>query len=85
MKIKPLRPYTEWRTRNTHAVWLVSDASDWIDVDMDEPVDPGGLGGEVADTVRTARVLAAPRTPTEAERKSMMCLTCLNVRGIGSV
>ena len=51
-----------------HAVWPVTDASDRLDVDMDEPVDPDGLGGEVTDTVGTARVLAAPRTPTKAER-----------------
>ena len=68
MKRKPVRPYTEGRTRNTHAVWPVTDASDRLDVDMDELVDPDGLGGEVTDTVGTARVLAAPRTPTKAER-----------------
>ena len=36
---------------------------------MDEPADPEGLGGEGTDTVSTARVLAAPRTPTKAERE----------------
>ena len=60
-----VRPHTEGRTRNTHAVWPVTDAN----VDMDEPADPDGLGEEVTDTVVTARVLAAPRTPTETERE----------------
>ena len=69
MKRKSARPHTEVRTRNTHAVWLVTDASDRVDVDMDEPADPDGLGGEVTDTVGTACVLAAPRTPTKAERE----------------
>ena len=69
MKRKPVRPYTEGRTRNTHAVCPVTDASDRLDVDMDEPVDPDGLGGEVTDTVGTVRVLAAPRNPTKAERE----------------
>ena len=69
MKSKPVRPYTEGRTRNTHAVWPVTHASDGLDVDMDEPVDPDGLGGEVTDTVGTARVLSTPRTPTKAERQ----------------
>ena len=62
MKRKPVRPYTEGRTRNTHAVWAVTDAFDQLDVDTGEPVDPDGLGG-------TARVLAAPRTPTKAARE----------------
>ena len=48
------------RTRNTHPVWSVIDASDRLDVDMDEPVDPHGLGEEGTDTVSTGRVLAAP-------------------------
>ena len=69
MKRKPVRPYTEGRTRNTHAVWPATDASDRLDVDMDDPVDPDGLGGEVTDTVGTARVLAAPQTPTKAEQE----------------
>ena len=60
-----VRPHTEGRTRNTHAVWPVADASDRADVDMDEPADPDGLGREVTDTVGTARVLAAPRTKTK--------------------
>ena len=55
--------------RNTHAVWPVTDASDRLDVDMDELVDPDGLGREGTDTVTTGRVLAAPRTPTKAERE----------------
>ena len=69
MKRKLVRPCTEGRTRNTHAVWPVTDASDGLYVDVDEPVDPDRLGGEVTDTVGTARVLAAPRTPTKAERE----------------
>ena len=69
IKRKPVRPHTEGRTRNTHAVWPVTDASDRADVVMDEPADPDGLGGEVTGTVGTARVLAAPRTPTKAERE----------------
>ena len=69
MKRKPVRPHTEGHTRNTHAVWLVSDASDRLDVDVDEPVDPDGLGGERTDSVSTECVLAAPRTPTKAERE----------------
>ena len=43
-KREPVRPHTEGRTRNTHAVWPVTDASDRADVDMDEPADPDGLG-----------------------------------------
>ena len=69
VKRKRVRPYTEEHTRNKHAVWLVTDASDRLGVDMDEPADPEGLGGEGTDTVSTARVLAAPRTPTKAERE----------------
>ena len=45
MKREPVRPHTEGRTRNMHAVWPVTDASDRADVDMDEPADPDGLGG----------------------------------------
>ena len=69
MKRKPVRPHTEGCTRNTHAVWPVTDASDRLEVDMDEPGDPDGPGGEGTDTVGTARVLAAPRTPAKAERE----------------
>ena len=36
---------------------------------MDELIDADGLGGEGTDTVSTGRVLAAPRTPTKAERE----------------
>ena len=36
---------------------------------MGEPADADGLGEEVTDTVGTARVLVAPRTPTKAERE----------------
>ena len=36
---------------------------------MDEPADPDGLGREVTDTVGTARVLTAQRTPTKTERE----------------
>ena len=64
-----VRPHTEGHTRNTHTVWPVTDASDLADVDMDESADPDVLGGEVTDTVVTARVLAAPRTPTKTERE----------------
>ena len=84
MKRKLVIPYIEERTRNTHAVWLVTDASDRIDVDMDEPVDTDGLGGQVTDTVGTARVLAAPRTPTKTEREEHD-LTCLTALGVDSV
>ena len=49
------------RTRNTHDVWPVTDASDRADEDTDEPADRDGLGEEVTDT--------APRTPTKAERE----------------
>ena len=63
-----VRPHTEERTRNTHAVWPITDASGRADVDMDELADPDGLGGEVTDTVGTARVLAAPRTPVSREQ-----------------
>ena len=66
---KLVRPYTEVRTRNTLAVWLVTDASDRADVDMEELVDPDGLGGEETGTMSTVRVFAAPRTPTKAERE----------------
>ena len=80
------------RTRNTHAVWPVTDGSDRLDVDMDEPSDPDGLGGEVSDTVGTARVLAAPRTPTKVEREDhdvshvlyrQWCRFCVMGRGLG--
>ena len=64
-----VRPHTEGRTRNTHAVWSVTEASDRLDVYMDELADPDELEGEVTDTVGTARVLAAPRTPTKTERE----------------
>ena len=57
---------------------------------MDEPVGPDGLGGEVTDTVGTARVLA-PRTPTKAEREEHgvshvpyrpWCRSCVMGRGL---
>ena len=92
MKRKLVRPHTEGRTRNTHAVWPVTDASDRLDVDTDEPADPDGLGREVIDTVGTARVLAAPRTPTKAEREEHdvshvlyrpWCRFCVMGRGLG--
>ena len=67
--LRALPTQTEGRTRNTHAVWPVTDASDRLDVDMDESVEFDGLGGEGTDTVGTGRVLAAPRTPTKAERE----------------
>ena len=91
MKRKLVRPYTEGRTRNTHAVWPVTDASDRLDVDMDEFADPVGLGGEVTDTVGTARVLTAQRTPTKAEREKHVvshvlyrpwCRFCVMGRGL---
>ena len=69
MKMKLVRPHTERRTWNTHAVWPVTDDSDRLEVERDEPAVPDGLGEEVTDTGGTARVLAAPRTPTEAERE----------------
>ena len=57
--------YTVWgRTSNDACRSGLS-----LDVDMDEPADPDGLGGEVTDTVGTARVMAAPRTPTKTERE----------------
>ena len=56
MKRKSVRPYTEERTRNTDAVWLVTDASDRLDVDTDELVDFDGLGREGTDPVTTGRV-----------------------------
>ena len=62
-----VRPHTEGRTRNMHAVWPVTDASDRADENIDEPADPVGLVEEVTDTVGTARVLATPRTPTQAD------------------
>ena len=43
-KRDPVRPHTEGRTRNTHAVWSVTDASDRPDADMDEPADLTDLG-----------------------------------------
>ena len=58
---------------------------------MDELVDPDRLGGEETDTVRTARVLAAPRTPTKAEREEhdvshvpyrLWCRFCVMGRGL---
>ena len=39
-----VRPHTEGRTRNTHAVWPVTDASDRADVDMDELLTLTDLG-----------------------------------------
>ena len=63
-KREPVTPQTQGCTRNTDAVWLVTDASDRAD---------DGPGREVADTVGTARVLAAPR------------LTCLIALGVDSV
>ena len=39
MKGKLVRPFTEVRTRNTRAFLLVTDASERLDVDMDELVE----------------------------------------------
>ena len=58
-KREPVRPHIGERTRNTHAVWPVTDASDRADEDVDELADSDGLGEEATDTVGTARVLAA--------------------------
>ena len=69
MKRELVRPHTEGRTRNAHAGWPVTEGSVRAAVDMGEPADPDGLGEEVTDTARTARVLAAPRTPTKTERE----------------
>ena len=44
MKKKPVRPHTEGRTRNTHAVWPVTYASDGFGIEGDESVDPDGFG-----------------------------------------
>ena len=88
MKRKPGRPDTEERTRNTHAVWFVTDASDQFDVNMDEPVDRDGLREDIVNAVR---VLAAPRTPTKAEREEhdvshgpyrLWCRFCLMGTGL---
>ena len=67
-----VRPHTEERTRKMQDVWPVAELSDRVDENMDELADPDGLVEEVTDAVETARVLAAPRTPTTAEEKSMM-------------
>ena len=92
-KRKPVRPHTEGRTRNTHTVWPGTDASDRADVDVHESADPDGLGEEVTDTVGAARVLAAPRTPTKAEREEHdvshvpnrpWCRFCVMGRGLES-
>ena len=40
MKRKLVGQHTEGRTRNTHAVWPVTDASDWLGVETDELADP---------------------------------------------
>ena len=88
---EPVKPHTEGRTRSTHAVWPVTDASDRANVDMDEPADPDGLGEEVTDTVGMACVLAAPRTPTKTEREEQdvshvphrpWCRFCVMGRGL---
>ena len=77
--------------RNTQTVWPVTDASDQADVDVDDPADPDGLGREVTDTVGTARVLAAPRTPTKTDREEHdvshvpcrpWCRLCVMGRGL---
>ena len=54
---------------NEDRVWPVTDASDWPGVEPDETMNPDRLGGEVGDTMGTARVLTTPRTPTKAERE----------------
>ena len=81
MKRKLVRPHTEGRTRNTHAVWPVTDASDRLDVDMDEPADPVGLGGEVTDTVCWQH----RELQRKLNEKSVVCLTCLIALGVDSV
>ena len=43
-KREPVRPDTEGRTRHTHDVWPVTDASDRADVDIDESADPDRIG-----------------------------------------
>ena len=49
--------------RNTHAVWLVADASALLGGGADEPMDV------VDDTTGAGRVLPTPRTPTRAGRE----------------
>ena len=80
-----LGPHTEERTRNMHAVWPVTDASDRADVDMKSLLILTDLDEEVTDTVETARVLAAPRTPTKTEREENERLTCRIALGVDAV
>ena len=84
-KREPVRPHTEERTRNTHAVWPVTDASDRADVDMDEPADPDGLGGEVTDTVGRHACWRHRGLQRKLNEKSKMCLTCFIALGVDSV
>ena len=58
---------------------------------MDKLADPDGLGGEVTDTVGTARVLTTPRTATKTEREEQdvshvlyrpWCRFCVMGRGL---
>ena len=81
-----VRPHTEVRTRNTHAVWPVTDAADRADVDMDEPADPDGLGRVVdrhgGDGTRAGSTADSNEKLNE---KSMMRLTCFIAPGVDSV
>ena len=82
MKRKPVRPYTEGRTRNTHAVWPVTDASDRLDVDMDEFVDPDGFG---ATRWAQRACWQHHELQRKLDEKSMMCFTCLIALGVDLV
>ena len=94
MKRKLVRPYTtEGRieeTRMLSGLSLTLPTGSMLT--RMSPVDPDGLGREVIDTVGTARVLAAPRTPTKAEREEHdvshvlyrpWCRFCVMGRGLG--
>ena len=62
MKRKLVRPYSEERTRNTHAVWLVTDASTgsmliWTSLltltDLERGDRRGGHGARVGSTTNS--------------------------------
>ena len=58
-----VRPHTKGRTRNSHAVWPVTEASGRADVDMDELAD--GLGKEMTDTVGDGTRVGGTANPNE--------------------
>ena len=78
-----MRSHKEERIRNTHAVWLVSGASDWLGGGADEPMGVTELSRCVTRRVRTVSCQHHGHRQ-ELHDKSTMCFTCHIALGVDS-